>query len=192
MAQIGLTYPVYAPLTEEETTGTYTYGAGKVAAKAIRVDMNLNIADSQLYADDGVAESVREFIDGTMAFTPDDLEDAVKADWLGSKIVEETVGESTVSVLVSNVDDLPGYFGFGYILPKVKNKARRYRAIFYTKVQFGEPNETAETKGQNISWQTPAIEGKIMRRLDGEWKEEATVDSFATAQAWLKTKLNIA
>lgn len=127
-----------------------------------------------------------------MAFTPDDLEDAVKADWLGSKIVEETVGESTVSVLVSNVDDLPGYFGFGYILPKVKNKARRYRAIFYTKVQFGEPNETAETKGQNISWQTPAIEGKIMRRLDGEWKEEATVDSFATAQAWLKTKLNIA
>ena len=58
-------------------------------------------------------------------------------------------------------------------------------------MQFGEPNETAETKGENISWQTPAIEGRIMRRVDGVWKEEITVDSLDIAKAWLNKKLNV-
>ncbi|ANW97722.1 hypothetical protein CSTERTH_01085 [Thermoclostridium stercorarium subsp. thermolacticum DSM 2910] len=192
MAQIGLRYPVYAPLTEDETAGTYEYGVGKVAAKAIRIDINLNIADSPLYADDGIAERVREFIDGTMTFTPDDLSNEVRADWLGNKLEDEEVDEeTTVKVLKSNTEDLPGYFGFGCIVPKVKNKKRQYRAIVFTKVQFGEPNETAETKGENISWQTPAIEGKIMRRVDGIWKEEIIVDDIDVAKAWLNKKLNV-
>lgn len=192
MAQIGLRYPVYAPLTEDETAGTYEYDAGKVAAKAIRIDINLNIADSPLYADDGIAERVREFIDGTMTFTPDDLSNEVRADWLGNKFEDEEVDEeTTVKVLKSNTEDLPGYFGFGCIVPKVKNKKRQYRAIVFTKVQFGEPNETAETKGENISWQTPAIEGKIMRRADGIWKEEIIVDDIDVAKAWLNKKLNV-
>ncbi|NLU52380.1 MAG: phage tail protein [Clostridiaceae bacterium] len=191
MAQIGLRYPVYSPLTEDETAGTWTYGTGKVAAKAIRIEMSLNIADSPLYADDDIAERVREFIDGTMTFTADELDNTVKAEWLGSQLEDETVDQTTVKVLKSSTEDLPGYFGFGCIVPKVKNKTRKYRAIIFTKVQFAEPNETAETKGQNISWQTPAIEGKIMRRVDGLWKEETTVDSFELAKAWLTQKLNI-
>ena len=192
MAQIGLRYAVSAPLTEDEQAGTFTYGTGKVVAKAIRVEMSLNIADAPLYADDGVAERVREFVDGDINFTPDDLSDEVKSEWLGSEIKEEAMGEeTTVEVLVSNTEDLPGYHGFGFIIPKVKNNVRKYRAVLFTKVQFAEPNETAETKGQNINWQTPAITGKIMRRVDGNWKEETTVDSLATAKAWLAKKLNI-
>lgn len=192
MAQIGLRYPVYAPLTEDETAGTYEYDVGKVAAKAIRVDISLNIADSPLYADDGIAERVREFIDGTMTFTPDDLSNEVRADWLGNKLEDEEVDEeATVKVLKSNTEDLPGYFGFGFIIPKVKNNIRKYRAIFFPKMQFGEPNETAETKGESITWQTPAIEGRIMRRVDGVWKEEITVDSLDIAKAWLNKKLNV-
>ena len=192
MAQIGLRYPVYAPLTEDETAGTYEYDVGKVAAKAIRIDINLNIADSPLYADDGIAERVREFIDGTMTFTPDDLSNEVRADWLGNKFEDEEVDEeTTVKVLKSNTEDLPGYFGFGFIIPKVKNNIRKYRALFFPKMQFGEPNETAETKGESITWQTPAIEGRIMRRVDGVWKEEITVDSLDIAKAWLNKKLNV-
>lgn len=191
MAQIGLRYAVYSPLTEDDTAGTFTYGAGKVAAKAIRADVSLNIADAALYADDGVAERVKEFIDGTITFTPDDLDGSVKADWYGNEIEEETVDTKTIQVLKSNEKDQPGFQGFGYIIPKIKNNVRKYRAIFFTKVQFGESNETAETKGSTVTYQTPAVVGSIMRRNDGEWKEEATVDSLATAMAWLKTKLNI-
>lgn len=191
MPVIGLRYPVYAPLTEDDLAGTYTYGTGKIAAKAVKVDMNLNISESIFYADDTAAESVREFIDGTMSFTADDLEQSVRKDWLGNTVETATVGTEQVEVLVSKDEDTPGYFGFGFILPKIKNKTRLYRAIIYTKVQFGEPNESAETKGQNISWQTPTIEGKIFRRIDGVWKKEITTNSLATARAWLAQELNI-
>ena len=191
MAQFDLKYPMYAPLTEDEASRTFEYGDGKVAAKAIRVDMNLNISDSPLYADGEIAERLREFIDGTMAFTPDDLPPETRGDWLGNQTEEETIGDETVEVLDSSADDLPGYFGFGYIIPKVKNKIRQYRAIFFPKVQFGEPNETAETKGASLTWQTPAIEGKIMRRIDGKWKREITVTSLDTALNWLRDKLNV-
>lgn len=191
MAQIGLRYPMYAPLTEDETSRTFEYGDGKVAAKAIRVDINLNVSDSPLYADDEVAERVREFIDGTITFTPDDLPLEVRGDWLGNQTDEETVGDETVEVLDSSTDDLPGYFGFGYIIPKIKRGVRYYRAIFFPKVQFGEPNETVETKGESITWQTPAIEGKIMRRIDTKWKREITSTSLDTALNWLRGKLNV-
>lgn len=191
MAQVGLRYPVYAPLTEDEQAGTYTYGTGKVASKAMKVELNLNVSDSPLYADDGIAERVRAFVDGTMNFMPDDIDDVDKAEWLGNQLVDETVDDKTVKVLKSTAEDLPGYFGFGFIIPKVKRNIRKYRAILFTKVQFAEPNETAETKGQNISWQTPAIEGKIMRRIDGCWKEETTVETLELAKAWLAKKLNV-
>lgn len=191
MPIIGLRYPVYSPLTEDDVAGSFTYGIGKIAAKAVKVDMSLNIAESVFYADDTAAESVREFIDGTMTFTADDLEQTVRKDWLDNKTKTVTVGTEEVEVLISSEEDTPGYFGFGFILPKLKNKTRLYRAVIYTKVQFGEPNESAETKGQQINWQTPTIQGKLFRRIDGEWKQEITVSSLKTARAWLAQELNI-
>lgn len=191
MAVIGLRYPVYSPLLEDDEAGTFTYGAGKVAAKAVKVDMRINTADSEFYADDTLAESVSEFVDGAMTFTPDDLDDTVKSDWLGNEVESVLVGEESISVLVSTDEDLPGHFGFGFILPKVKNNKRMYRAVIYTKVKFSEPDESAETRGANINWQTPSITGKLFRRIDGHWKREATVDSLATARAWLAKELNI-
>lgn len=192
MPQIGLRYPMYAPLVEDETAKTYSYGDGKVAAKAVSVNWNLNISDNKFYADDGISESEKVFESGTMTFTPDDLSLETKADWLDNELEEETVGEETIKVLKSKGTDSPGYFGFGFVIPKVKNKVRQYRAILLTKVQFGEPNETAETKGESINWQTPAIEGNVMRRIDEAWKEEITVTSLDTALAWLRGKLNVA
>lgn len=192
MPQIGLRYPMYAPLVEDETAKTYSYGDGKVAAKAVSVNWNLNISDNKFYADDGISESEKVFESGTMTFTPDDLSLETKADWLDNELEEETVGEETIKVLKSKGTDSPGYFGFGFVIPKIKNKVRQYRAILFTKVQFGEPNETAETKGASINWQTPAIEGNVMRRIDEAWKEEITVTSLDTALAWLRGKLNVA
>ena len=191
MPQIGLKYPVYAPLTEDETAGTCTYAAGKVAGKAVKVDMSLNIAESTFYADDNASESTKEFIDGKITFVADDLDQSVKKDWLGNTIEKVTINTEQIDVLVSNDSDTPGYFGFGFILPKIKNKIRVYRVVIYTKVQFGEPDESAETKGQSINWQSPKIEGKIFRRIDGAWKREITVSSLPTAKAWLAQELKI-
>ncbi|WP_139905615.1 major tail protein [Clostridium thermarum] len=190
MAVIGLKYPVYAPLTENEN-GTFEYGTGKVAAKAIKVDMSLDISESKLYADDNEDESVKEFRGGKMTFTANDLETEVKKDWLANTTETVTVGNESVEVLVSKDTDTPGYFGFGFIVSKIVKNVRKYRAVIYTKVKFSEPNESTETKGQQVNFQTPTIEGSLSRRMDGQWKREVTVDSLALAKAWLAKELNL-
>lgn len=192
MPQIGLRYPVYAPLTEDETNGTATYANGKIAGKAVKVDMSINYAESKHYADDNVDEAIKEFVDGKITFTADDLENSVKKDWLGNTVETVTINTEQVEVLVSKDVDNPGYFGFGFIVPKIKNKVRSYRTIIYTKVKYSEPNESAETKGQQINFHSPTIEGMILRRVDGVWKREITTTSLVTAKAWLAQELKIA
>ena len=144
-----------------------------------------------MYADDAVAENAREFIDGDITINQDELTDTMKKDLLGNTAETVTVGSESVEEIISKDTDEPPFVGFGYIQPKIVDKVRQYRAIFFPKVQFSEPDESSETKGQNISWQTPVIIGKIMRRIDGHWKEEVTVPSLAIAIAWLKDKANI-
>ncbi len=191
MAAIGLQYSVYAPLTENEVTGVATYGTGKTGRKLIKADIKINTTDSPLYADDTLCENAKEFTDGTLTINQDDLPDAMRKDFLGNTTKSIEIGEETLQELVSKDIDVQPYFGLGFIQSKKVDGVRKYRAIFFPKVQFGEPDESAETKSKSISWQTPSIIGTIMRRIDGVWKEEVTVDSLATATAYLKLKANI-
>ena len=76
---------------------------------------------------------------------------------------------------------------------KKSGGADKYRAIFFHKIKFSIPEDAASTQGESIEWQTPTIEGTIMRD-DGAkhgWKSEVTVDSEAVAIAYLKQKLGI-
>lgn len=192
MAGIGLQYSVYAPLTENEVAGTFTYGTGKKGRKLIKADIQINTTDSPLYANDGLSENSKEFTDGTMTVNQDELPDVMRKDFLGNTTNELTVGEETVQELTSKDTDVQPYFGYGFIQSKKIDGVRMYRAVFFTKIQFGEPDESAETKGKSIAWQTPTIVGTIMRRIDGAWRQEVTVASLETAIAYLKQKANIA
>ena len=192
MAAIGLKYFAYAPLTEDDTAGTYTYGTGKKGRKMVNANISLNIADSKFYADDTIAESVKEFIDGTISIGQDELTETMRTDMLGNTVTTVTVGaETDIKEVASKDTDVAPVLGIGFIQNKVVDKIRKYRAILLTKTQFGESNETAETKGNSINWQSPTIQGSIMRRNDGVWKEEVTVATLETAIAWINDKLNL-
>lgn len=193
MASMGLRYCVYSPLTENDTAGTFSYGTGKTGRKLIKADVKINTAKQPLYGDDALAENATEFVDGDITINQDELNNTMRKDWLGNTTDTITVGEdANIEELTAKDVDLPPYIGLGFIQSKIIDKIRMYRAVFLTKVQFGEPDEAAETKGQNISWQTPNIAGKIFRRNDGAWKEEITVPALATAIAYLKGKVGIA
>lgn len=191
MAAIGLQYSVYAPLTEDEDAGTFTYGTGKRGRKLIKADVKINVDDSKLYAEDSVGENSREFLDGSITVNQDELNNTMRKDLLGNTTKSITVGTETVDELTSKDTDTPPFVGYGFIQSKKIDNVRQYRAVFFPKVQFGEPDESSETKGQKISWQTPVIIGTIMRRNDGAWKEEITVPSLATAIAYIKGKVNL-
>jgi phi13 family phage major tail protein len=190
MALIGLKYPVVGKYNE--SGGTVSHTDGMVLAKAIQANMSINIFSTTLYADDGLSESDKGFQEGTIDLNIDDLsQEAAKFIFGASEAAGGVTGDDTTKMLVYKGDDDVPDVGVGFYAPRKKSGARSYRAIFFPRVKFGYPNETLDTKGVQLTYGTPTIQGAIQLDATGEWKREITVADEAKAVAWLKTQAGI-
>lgn len=169
MSTIGLDSLYYATITEDEN-GQETYGTPKVLAKAIKADLSVELAEAILYADDAVAESIKSFKNGKLSLGVDDIGIEKAQDLTGSTVDKN-------GVLVSATEDIGKYVAVGFRAMKSNGK---YRYFWLYKVQFGTPATNLQTKGDSISFQTPTIEGTIMKRNKADangkhpWKVEVT------------------
>lgn len=186
MATIGLDRLYYAKITEDEI-GEETYAAPVPLAKAISADMSVELAEAILYADDGAAEIVKEFKNGTLLLGIDDIGVSAASDLTGA-----TIDDNHVLISTSEDGGTPVAVGF-----RAKKANGKYRYYWLYKVKFGIPATNLATKGDSITFSTPTIEGTIMRRnkLDTKgrhpWKAEVTegdADVAAdTITNWYKT-----
>lgn len=172
MAKIGLRYPVYKT---ETTSG--------VIGMAIQADVSITTNDVKLYADDVVAESDKSFQSGTITLGIDDLSDTIQVAFLGHTVSD---GEITAKGSDSNP-----YVAIGFYGVKQVNNVKKYRAIWLPKVQFGEPSDTNKSKGENLEFATPVLEGTILLDDNGDWKKEKTFDTIAEAVAYLQAKSGV-
>ena len=169
MATIGLDKLYYAPITED-ANGNETYGTPAVLAKAISAELSVELKEAILYADDGAAEVVKEFKSGTLSLGIDDI---------GAEIASALSGATIDSngVVISGSDDggTPVAVAF-----RARKSNGKYRYYWLYRVKFGNPATNLQTKGDSISFQTPTIEGTIMRRNKVDyndnhpWKAEVT------------------
>lgn len=185
MATIGLDKLFYAKITEDKD-GNETYAAPVQLAKAMTADLSVELAEATLYADDGAAEIVKEFKSGTLSLGVDDLGGAVASDLTGSTIDNN-------GVVISTAEDggTPVAVGF-----RAKKSNGKYRYFWLYRIKFGIPATALATKGDSITFNTPTIEGTIMRRnkVDGKgkhpWKAEVTEGdggvTAATITNWYK------
>lgn len=170
MATIGLDRLYYSKITE--TDGIETYETPKQLAKAIKADLSVELAEAVLYADDGAAEVVKEFKSGKLSLGIDDIGATAAEDLTGAKLDDN-------KVLISSSEDGGSPVAIGFRAKKANGK---YRYFWLYRVKFGIPETNLQTKGDSITFQTPTIEGTVMRRnkLDGQgnhpWKAEASED----------------
>ncbi|MDD4688510.1 MAG: phage tail protein [Eubacteriales bacterium] len=181
MAQIGLKYLICSELAE--TTNSTSYSGGLVMSKAIKADLSIEINEGKLYADDQIVENIKEFKSGKLTLNGDHISYETLALVLGHTL--ETIGSTTNKELVAKGEDDGAFVGVGFYATTVNGGTRGYRAIWLTKVKFGIPNESLETKGDAINFQTPTIEGTILTDITGVWKKEATFTTEAEAKAYL-------
>ena len=169
MATIGLDKPFYAKITEDEN-GNESYGTPKVMAKAIDVDLSIELLQAILYADDGADVVVNQFKQGTFSIGINDLAPSVAADLLGTTVDKN-------GAVVYSIEDVaePVAVGFRALKPNGK-----YRYFWLYRVKFGIPATNLATKGDSITFNTPTIEGTVMRRNKEDtkgnhpWKSEVT------------------
>jgi len=186
MAQIGLEYLICAPLTE--TKDTVEYQNGMVMSYAIKADISIEINEGTLYGDNRIIENVKEFKSGKVSLNGDHLSYEVLSLILGHTLEALTPSGQK---LTAKGDDDGAYVGIGFYATTLKDNVRKYRSIWLRKVKFGIPNESLETKGDSINFQTPTIEGTILTDILGIWKEETTFETEAQAKAWLDEQAKI-
>ena len=169
MATIGLDMLHYAKITEDEN-GNESYGTPKKLAKAMSADLSVELAEATLYADDGAAEIVKEFKSGTLSLGVDDIGAEVASDLTGAVIDNN-------GVVISTGEDGADPVAIGF---RAKKSNGKYKYFWLYRVKFGIPATALATKGDTITFNTPTIEGTVLRRnkLDAEnrhpWKAEVT------------------
>ena len=185
MATIGLDKLFYAKITEDES-GDETYATPVQLAKAMTADLSVELAEATLYADDGASEIVKEFKSGTLSLGVDDLGGSVASDLTGAVI-------DSNGVVISTAEDGGDPVAVGF---RAKKSNGKYRYFWLYRIKFGIPATALATKGDSITFNTPTIEGTILRRnkVDGKgrhpWKAEVTEgDTAVTASTitnWYK------
>lgn len=188
MAKVGLKYPVAAMLKDDESG----YEKGFVIAKAIKATANPNNNSAVLYADDGQAESDKSIRDISISLNVDDLTQKVYADLLGHTYTAAGEGpDGTPEKVEVSTDDIAPFVGIGFYGKVVRSNKPSYMAKWLKKVQFAEPNDETDTKGESVNFQTPTIEGTAYACEDGSIKEQAEFTTEAEAIKWLKTKIGM-
>jgi phi13 family phage major tail protein len=169
MATVGMDRLFYAKITEDNN-GEETYGVPVPLAKAIKADLTIELAEATLFADDGAAYLLKDFKSGKLTLGVDDIGVTAAQDLTGA-----VVDDNGVLISASENEGQPIAVGFRAAKPD-----GRYRYFWLYRVKFGFPATNLQTKGDSITFQTPTIEGTVLRRnkLDGmgkhPWKAEVT------------------
>ncbi len=172
MATIGLDKLYYADITEDDE-GNETYGTPVQLAKAMSVDLSIELAEATLYADDGESEIVKEFKSGTLSLEVDNIGSTAASKLTGAAIDDN-------GVIISAGTDSPPPVAVGF---RARMSNGNYKYYWLYRVIFGIPSTSLQTKGDSVSFSTPTIEGTVVCRnkVDSNnkhpWKAEVTETS---------------
>ena len=188
---VGMMYPVFAPLTTHTDGSMPTYGTGTVIQEARNATITRTYNDNPLYGDDRIVDDDNGLTSLSISFEPTGLSDSDRKLLLG----EEDYGTSGVSGQWVSDNETP-WGGFGYIRKMRLNGVKSFEAWITLKVKFQEQSMATSTKEGSISWGTPTLNGNAAGLyVDGtdklRFELHKTFSSISAAKAWLNTMLNV-
>lgn len=182
MARIGMRYPKYCKITiteNQDGTESESYGALKTLGKAISASTTVNFTSSDLYADDGKAESVRQFTGGSLTINTDEIENTELADISGAT-TDEGGG------LTFGTDDTAPYLRLGWLRKRMKRGATAFGGLVLTRVKFAPIGDEDNSAGESITFGTPTMTADIFKNHEGKWRKYSQwFDTETAAVAWL-------
>ena len=184
MARIGLKHPIAAKITGESPIA---YGEAKKLAELMSANININNSGVEpLYGDDEIVETDNGFSDGTVEIGTTDLSDENYAFIGGHALTTDANGDTEV---LSFIGDIAPYLGLGFYMVRRRKGVPSYQARIFPKVQFAEPGEESQTKGTEISWQTPTLTATILTIAGVPWVRRKTFKTEAAARDYVESML---
>ena len=189
---VGMVYPVYAPVNTYTPGTGITYSTGAVVSQARSATINWDRSDGEFYGDDVLLDTDNGIRGYTIDFEPAGISDAIRS---------AILGETLANTVEYSVTDAPApYVGFGYVRVMRDDSSgtvvTNYEAWWYYRVQFSISSEETRTKEQNIEWRTPTLSGKGTGVQLGSsdtmtFAMHETFDTMDSAKAFLKSKAGI-
>lgn len=179
MANIGSRKPYVA---QRKADGTYETPA--TVGYAVETTITPQYAEAELYGDDKLVDSAKEFTkaDITMGVThvPREFHTAMFGH------TKETSGE-----IAYGVNDEANEVGYGFIGVERIDGKKSYVGTFCPRCKFSEPESTASTKNESITYNTPSISGTAFGDDDNNWKYDNVFDTEALAEAYILSKFGV-
>ncbi|MEE1162593.1 MAG: hypothetical protein UHU21_02760 [Lachnospiraceae bacterium] len=189
---VGMVYPVCAPVATYTPGTGVTYSAGSVVSEARSASISWDRADGEFYGDDILLDSDNGVLGYTIDFEPAGLQDAIRATLLG---------ETVLNTSEYNITDAAApYVGFGYVRVMRDNSTgtviTTYEAWWYYRVQFSVNSEETRTKERNIEWRVPTLSGRGTGvQLDSSdtltFAVHKSFETMSDAKTWLNGKASI-
>lgn len=188
---VGMMYPVFAPITAHTDGSLPTYGTGVVIHEARNCNITKTYNNNPLYGDDRIVDDDNGLQALSASFESTGLSDSDRKLLFGED--EISVGGLTCQ---AESDNETVYGGFGYIRRMRDDGVRKFEAWIILKIKFQEENQTTTTKEGSISWNTPTLSGRAASLyIDSSDKQRfrvhETFDTIAAAKAWINTVLNV-
>ena len=144
MASFGAKYPRFSPIKTEPESALPQYEGPVSLGRLVKAELTITMASGKLYADDALAESVDEFSSGSVAMETDDITDES-----AGKVYGATVTEKKVSY---KAGDSAPMGGLAYYKVLMRNGKKLFKGFFYPRVKAVLGNDTAQTKGDSITF----------------------------------------
>ena len=175
MSLIGLKNIYYA-IVESDTATTTTYGTPVKIGNAISVDINPTVNTTKLFGDDMAVAVDVSMGEITVSIETTDIPLADLANLLGHTIDSDTMtaksSDSSNSAYVALMFESDKHDG-------------GTRCVKLLKGRFAPSQETINTKGENLEYQSPRLEGTfVARQSDGAWKKVKDYAKGASTADW--------
>lgn len=171
--------------------GIITFTEGRILARGVSVSLEPNASsDNNFHADNQAAESEDGiFTGGTVTLTVDGLfTDA-------ERFIQGLPAADADGWVHYGDNKQTPYVAIGYIARYQSDGVVRYVPTIIPKCRFGLFNQSAQTQGEEIDWQTQEITANVLRSDDPnhEWKyvSETEYATEAEAERALQMRLGI-
>ncbi len=178
--KFGLSRPVIA-----EWKGNKQYANGFVCGEAITTEVNPTYAEGKLEGDNRVVINRKKFTHAAVTMGTTRLPKQAAPIIFGHQLMED--GQER-----SKVTDESRYVGYGFISKEQDpDGSIKHIAVVLYKVMFADSNNSYQTEGDNITFNTPSLSGTAIGDDDGDWCTKKPFETEDAAFQWIKGILGI-
>jgi len=182
MASFGAQNPYFVKIKEEPEGKLPIYEGEPVKiGRLVKADLSVTMASGKLYADDILAESVEEFVNGSITMETDDMTDDVASLVYGAEVKEQEVHYKS--------GDSAPVGGLTYYKVLKRKGVLIYKGYFYPRVQAALGNDTAQTKTDSLTLGTTNTTFTVFPCESGDWRITKDFKTKNEVLAWTKEKL---